>query len=72
MHRQRLVGDDPSEPVVVGAELDPICPPAAVAEVVEALPANRVTFVELSGRSHLDAAADGLADLVRDFIAASA
>jgi proline iminopeptidase len=57
--------------LVIGAELDPICPPAAVAEVVGALPADRVTFVELAQQSHLEAAVSGIADLVRDFIGAT-
>ena len=57
--------------LVIGAELDPICPPAAVAELVEALPSEKVTLVELARQSHLEAAVNGIADLVRDFIVAS-
>jgi proline iminopeptidase len=54
--------------LVIGAELDPICPPAAVAELVQALPADKVTFVELARQSHVEAAANGISDLVRTFI----
>jgi pimeloyl-ACP methyl ester carboxylesterase len=54
--------------LVIGAELDPICPPAAVAELVEALPVENATFVALAGQSHLEAAVTGISDVVRTFI----
>jgi proline iminopeptidase len=54
--------------LVIGGELDPICPAPAVAEVVRALPGGRVTFVQLAGQSHLEAAATGIANIVRSFI----
>jgi proline iminopeptidase len=54
--------------LVIGAELDPICPPTAVAELVQALPVGKVTFVELARQSHLEAAVNAISDLVRDFI----
>jgi len=57
--------------LVIGGELDPIYPPTAVAELVRALPSDTVTFVELARQSHLEAAVNGISDLVRDFIVAS-
>jgi pimeloyl-ACP methyl ester carboxylesterase len=56
--------------LVIGAALDPICPPAAVAELVQALPQDNVTFVELAHESHLEAAVNGITDVVRKFIIA--
>jgi pimeloyl-ACP methyl ester carboxylesterase len=54
--------------LVVGGELDPICPVPAVDEIVKALPPQHVRFVELAGASHMEAAADGIAALVREFL----
>ena len=54
--------------LVVGGKLDPICPMRAVNEIVEALPDRHVRVVELANASHLEAAVDGIAGFVREFI----
>jgi len=54
--------------LVTGGELDPICPMEAVRDVANALPSGSVHLIELQGASHLEAAADDIAPLVRDFI----
>ena len=54
--------------LVVGGELDPICPMRAVDEVVEALPDRTRQGGRACGASHLEAAVDGIAAVVRKFI----
>ncbi len=54
--------------LVIGGELDPICPLEAVRDVANALPPGLVRVIELQGASHLEAAADDIAPFVRDFI----
>ena len=54
--------------LVTGGELDPICPMEAVRDVANALPSGSVHLIELQGASHLEAAADDIAPLVRDCI----
>jgi proline iminopeptidase len=48
--------------------VDPICPVPAVDEIVKALPPQQLSVVELAGASHMEAAADGIAALVREFL----
>jgi proline iminopeptidase len=54
--------------LVTGGELDPICPMAAIRDVADALPPECVRLIEIKGASHLEAAADEIAQFVRDFI----
>jgi pimeloyl-ACP methyl ester carboxylesterase len=54
--------------LVIGGELDPICPIEAVRDVADAMPSQFVRLVEIQGASHLEAAADEIAPFVRDFV----
>jgi pimeloyl-ACP methyl ester carboxylesterase len=54
--------------LVTGGELDPIVPMQAVRELADAVPAGLARLVEIEGASQLEAAADAIAPVVRDFI----
>ena len=54
--------------LVIGGELDPMCPMEAVRDVANALPSGSVHLIEIQGASHMEASSDEIAPFVRDFI----
>lgn len=58
--------------LVISGELDPVCPIELAEEIVDALPAELVTFVRLAGASHMDVPGDDGIDAVRRFITSDA
>jgi proline iminopeptidase len=54
--------------LVVGGELDPICPIETNEEVARSLPPEVVLFERLAGVSHMEVAGDASLDLIRAFV----
>ena len=54
--------------LVIGGELDPVCPIATNQEVADSLPSDLVRFERLAGASHVEVEGDASVDLVRSMI----
>jgi pimeloyl-ACP methyl ester carboxylesterase len=56
--------------LVVGGELDPVCPIEMSERIAAALPPELVTLVRVPGASHIDVAGDAAIEVIRAFVTA--
>ena len=56
--------------LVVGGELDPVCPIEMSERIAAALPPDLVTLVRIPGASHIDVASDAAIDVIKEFVTA--
>lgn len=54
--------------LVIGGELDPVCPLSTNREVADALPPDLVRFHQVAGASHVEVEGDASVDLVRALV----
>ncbi len=54
--------------LVIGGELDPVCPIETGQEIADSLPPEFVRFVRVQGASHTEVEGDASVDLVRSMI----